>query len=35
MAPLRKPRPPAPADFVLAAQRAVPDAWLPYLESVA
>jgi 5-methylcytosine-specific restriction endonuclease McrA len=35
MSPSRKPRPPAPGDFVLAAQRVVPDAWLPYLESVA
>ncbi len=32
MAPSRMPRPPAPGDFVLAAQRAVPDAWRPYLE---
>jgi 5-methylcytosine-specific restriction endonuclease McrA len=32
MAPSRKPRPPMPGDFVLAAQRTVPDAWLPYLE---
>jgi 5-methylcytosine-specific restriction endonuclease McrA len=35
MWPTRKPRPPLPGDFVLGAQRAVPDAWLPYLESVA
>jgi 5-methylcytosine-specific restriction endonuclease McrA len=35
MSPSRKPRPPVPGDFVLATQRAVPDAWLPYLESVA
>ena len=35
MSPSRKPRPPVPGDFVLAAQRAIPDAWLPYLESVA
>jgi 5-methylcytosine-specific restriction endonuclease McrA len=32
MSPSRKPRPPLPGDFVLASQRAVPDAWLPYLE---
>ncbi len=32
MAPSRMPRPPAPCDFVLAAQRVVPDAWRPYLE---
>jgi 5-methylcytosine-specific restriction endonuclease McrA len=35
MAPSRKPRPPLPGDFVLASQRVVPQAWLPYLESVA
>ncbi len=35
MSPSHKPRPPAPTDFVLAAQRSIPDAWLPYLESVA
>jgi 5-methylcytosine-specific restriction endonuclease McrA len=35
MSPSRKPRPPVPGDFVLAAQRVIPDAWLPYLESVA
>ena len=32
MSPSRKPRPPLPGDFVLASQRAVPEAWLPYLE---
>ena len=32
MSPSRKPRPPMPGDFVLASNRAVPDAWLPYLE---
>ncbi|OFW61211.1 MAG: hypothetical protein A2133_10945 [Actinobacteria bacterium RBG_16_64_13] len=32
MSPSRKPRPPMPGDFVLASQRAVPEAWLPYLE---
>jgi 5-methylcytosine-specific restriction endonuclease McrA len=32
MSPFRKPRPPMPGDFVLASQRVVPDAWLPYLE---
>jgi 5-methylcytosine-specific restriction endonuclease McrA len=32
MSPSRKPRPPLPGDFVLATQRAVPEAWLPYLE---
>lgn len=32
MSPSRKPRPPAPGDFVLASQRVVPEAWLPYLE---
>jgi len=31
MWPSRKPRPPQPGDFVLASQRAVPEAWLPYL----
>lgn len=35
MLPSRKPRPPVPGDFVLAVQRVIPDAWLPYLESVA
>jgi 5-methylcytosine-specific restriction endonuclease McrA len=35
MSPSRRPRPPVPGDFVLAAQRVIPDAWLPYLESVA
>lgn len=34
MSPSRKPRPPLPGDFVLASQRAVPEAWLPYLEFV-
>ena len=28
----RKPRPPLPGDFVIASQRSVPDAWLPYLD---
>ena len=32
MAPSRMPRPPAAGDFVLAAQRVVPEAWRPYLE---
>jgi 5-methylcytosine-specific restriction endonuclease McrA len=32
MSTSRKPRPPLPGDFVLASNRAVPDAWLPYLE---
>jgi 5-methylcytosine-specific restriction endonuclease McrA len=32
MSPSRKPRPPLPGDFVLASQRIVPDAWLPYLD---
>jgi 5-methylcytosine-specific restriction endonuclease McrA len=32
MAPSRMPRPPAPCDFVVAAQRVVPEAWRPYLE---
>ena len=31
MSPACKPRPPMPGDFVLAANRAIPDAWLPYL----
>jgi 5-methylcytosine-specific restriction endonuclease McrA len=35
MSPFRRPRPPVPGDFVLATQRVIPDAWLPYLESVA
>jgi 5-methylcytosine-specific restriction endonuclease McrA len=35
MWPSRKPRPPMPGDFVLAAQRVVPEAWLPYLDMVA
>jgi 5-methylcytosine-specific restriction endonuclease McrA len=35
MSPSRKPRAPVPGDFVVATQRAIPDAWLPYLESVA
>jgi 5-methylcytosine-specific restriction endonuclease McrA len=33
MMPSRRPRPPLPSDFVLASQRHVPDAWLPYLET--
>ena len=32
MSTSRKPRPPLPGDFVLATQRALPEAWLPYLE---
>lgn len=32
MMPARKPRPPLPGDFVMASQRAIPDAWVPYLE---
>ena len=32
MMPSRLPRPPLPTDFVLASQRVVPEAWLPYLE---
>ena len=32
MSPAHKPRPPLPGDFVLASQRVVPEAWLPYLE---
>lgn len=35
MWPSRKPRPPVLGDFVLAAQRVIPDAWRPYLELVA
>jgi 5-methylcytosine-specific restriction endonuclease McrA len=35
MWPSHKPRPPLPGDFVLAAQRNVPEAWLPYLDLVA
>jgi 5-methylcytosine-specific restriction endonuclease McrA len=35
MWPSRKPRPLVPGDFVLASQRHVPEAWLPYLELVA
>lgn len=35
MWPSRKPRPPLPGDFVLAAQRVIPEAWLPYLDLVA
>jgi 5-methylcytosine-specific restriction endonuclease McrA len=35
MWPSRKPRPPLPGDFVLAAQRNPPEAWLPYLDLVA
>lgn len=33
MSPARRPRPPLPSDFVLAARKAVPEAWLPYLRS--
>jgi len=33
MSPARRPRPPLPRDFVLAARKTVPEAWLPYLES--
>jgi 5-methylcytosine-specific restriction endonuclease McrA len=32
MWPSRMPSPPVPGDFVLAAQRVVPEAWRPYLE---
>ena len=32
MSPSRKPRPPLPGDFVLASNRSVPEAWLPYLD---
>jgi 5-methylcytosine-specific restriction endonuclease McrA len=32
MTPSRRPRPPQPSDFVLASQRVVPEAWMPYLE---
>jgi 5-methylcytosine-specific restriction endonuclease McrA len=32
MSPSRKPRPPVPGDFVLAAQRVIPEVWLPYLD---
>ncbi len=32
MSPSRKPRPPLPGDFVLASNRIVPEAWLPYLD---
>ena len=35
MWPSRKPRPPMPGDSVLAAQRVIPEAWLPYLDLVA
>ncbi len=35
MWPSRKPRPPMLSDFVLAAQRTIPQAWLPYLDRVA
>lgn len=31
MKPSRRPRPPAPGDFVLASHKVVPEAWLPYL----
>jgi len=34
MSPSRRPNPPRPGDFVRASQRVVPDAWLPYLETV-
>jgi 5-methylcytosine-specific restriction endonuclease McrA len=33
MALSRMPRPPAPCDFVFAAQRVVPEAWRPYLDA--
>jgi 5-methylcytosine-specific restriction endonuclease McrA len=32
ISPSRKPRPPLPGDFVLASNRIVPEAWLPYLD---
>lgn len=32
MIPSRRPRPPQASDFVLASQRVVPEAWMPYLE---
>jgi len=32
MSPSHRPRPPVPGDFVLASQRVVPEAWLPYLD---
>jgi 5-methylcytosine-specific restriction endonuclease McrA len=35
MWPSQKPRPPVFGDFVIAAQRAIPEAWLPYLDLVA
>ncbi len=35
MWPSRKPRPPVPGDFVLAAQRVIPESWRPYLDLVA
>jgi 5-methylcytosine-specific restriction endonuclease McrA len=34
MSPSRKPRPPLPGDFVLASNRVLPEAWLPYLDFV-
>lgn len=34
MMPSQRPRPPLPGDFVLASQRVVPDAWLPYLDNL-
>ena len=34
MSPSRNPRPPMPGDFVLASNRVVPEAWLPYLDSI-
>jgi 5-methylcytosine-specific restriction endonuclease McrA len=35
MWPSQRPRPPMLGDFVIAAQRAIPEAWLPYLDLVA
>ncbi len=32
MVPSQRPRPPRSSDFLLASQRAVPEAWLPYLQ---
>ena len=32
MTPSCRPRPPHASDFVLASQRVVPEAWMPYLE---
>jgi 5-methylcytosine-specific restriction endonuclease McrA len=34
MTPSHRPRPPQASDFVLASQRVVPEAWIPYLEIV-